>query len=100
MSVPIGSRHMATETPARGARGEGWRGWFLNSTERCSSSCVRVSLIFLKYKVWLRGMITKMLVRVKLGLTHHPLPSRVDLLNVADSWCPDILVTAVLFLIF
>ena len=33
---------MSTETPARGARGQGWRGWFLNSTERCPSRCMRV----------------------------------------------------------
>ena len=42
MSVPMESRHLATETPARGARGQGWRGWFLNSTERCPSRCVLV----------------------------------------------------------
>ena len=35
---------MATETPARGARGQGWRGWFLNSTKRSSSRCVRVKV--------------------------------------------------------
>ena len=44
MSVPIGSRHMATETPARGSRGQGWRGWFHNSTERCPSRCVRMKV--------------------------------------------------------
>ena len=35
---------MATETPARGSRGQGWRGWFLKSTERCPSRCVRVKV--------------------------------------------------------
>ena len=35
---------MATETTARGARGQGWRGWFLNSTERCPSRCMRVKV--------------------------------------------------------
>ena len=44
MPVRIGSHYMATETPARGARGQGWRRWFLNSTERCPSRCVRVKV--------------------------------------------------------
>ena len=44
MSVPIRSRHMGTETPARGARGQGWRGWFLNSTKLCPSRCMRVKV--------------------------------------------------------
>ena len=44
MSAPIGSRHMATETPARGWRKQGWRGWFLSSTEWCPSRCVRVKV--------------------------------------------------------
>ena len=35
---------MATETPARDSRGQGCRGWFLNSTERCPSRCVRVKV--------------------------------------------------------
>ena len=34
MSVPIGSRHPATETPDRGTREQGSRGWFFNSTGR------------------------------------------------------------------
>ena len=43
MSVPIGSHRSATETLARGARGQGWRGWFSNSIERYPSRCVRGS---------------------------------------------------------
>ena len=35
---------MATETPVRGSRGQGWRGWFLHSTERCLSRSVRVKV--------------------------------------------------------
>ena len=35
---------MVTETPARGSRGQGCRGWFLNSTERCLSRYVRVKV--------------------------------------------------------
>ena len=35
---------MTAETPARGARGQGWRGWFLNSTEQCPSRYVRVKV--------------------------------------------------------
>ena len=35
---------MATETLAHGARGQGWRGWFLNSTERCPSRCLCVKV--------------------------------------------------------
>ena len=35
---------MATETPARGARGPGLKGGFLNSTERTLSRCVRVEV--------------------------------------------------------
>ena len=35
---------MATETPARGSRGQDWRGWCLKSTERCPSRCVRVKV--------------------------------------------------------
>ena len=35
---------MATETPARGARGQSWRGWFVNSTERCPSRCIRAKI--------------------------------------------------------
>ena len=35
---------MASETPARGTRGQGWRGWLLNSTERCPSRWVRVKV--------------------------------------------------------
>ena len=35
---------MATETPFYGLRGQGWRGWFLNSTKRCLSRYVRVKV--------------------------------------------------------
>ena len=35
---------MPTDTPARGARGQSWRGWFLKSTERCPSRCVHVKV--------------------------------------------------------
>ena len=35
---------MATETLARGSRGQDWRGWFLNLTERCPSRCMRVKV--------------------------------------------------------
>ena len=35
---------MPIDTPARGARGKSWRGWFLKSTERCPSRCVRVNV--------------------------------------------------------
>ena len=44
MSVPIGSLYTATKTPARGARGQGLKGRFLNSTERRPSRCVRVEV--------------------------------------------------------
>ena len=44
-SVPIGSRHMPIDTPARGARGQSWRGCFLKSTEPCPSRCVRVKVL-------------------------------------------------------
>ena len=43
-SVPIGSLHKAPETPARGLRGQGLKGRFLNSTERRPSRCVRVEV--------------------------------------------------------
>ena len=33
---------MATKTPALGARGQGWKGLFFNSTDRYPSRCVRV----------------------------------------------------------
>ena len=35
---------MAAEPPARESRGQGWRGWFLNSTKRCPSRYVRVKV--------------------------------------------------------
>ena len=44
MSVPIESLHEATETPACGSCGQGWKGRFLNSTERRASKCVRVEV--------------------------------------------------------
>ena len=44
MSVPIGSLHTATKTPARGARGQGLKERFLNSTERRPSRYVRVEV--------------------------------------------------------
>ena len=43
-SIPIGSLHKAPETPARGLRGQGLKGRFVDSTERRPSRCVRVEV--------------------------------------------------------
>ena len=57
-------------------------------------------MTLLKYEGRLVGMRPKLLVCGKLDLTHRPLPSRVDLLKVADSRRPYSLVTAVRYLNF
>ena len=77
---------MASATPARGARGQGWRGWFLNSTERCPSRCARVKVH--QRARWLKfscvGMPCVALIR---GGKNQPLRLDLKLEEILHSTC-------------
>ena len=85
-NVPIGSRHMATETDARGARGQGWRRWFLNSTEWCPSRCVcvKVDQRARRLKFLCLGMPCVALTR---GAKNQPLRLNLKLEGILHSTC-------------